>query len=258
MSQPAEEQTISLPYPDAQDLQLKVVMGPGQIRLTPGTGQDWVTGTYRDPTGSIPLRVESTGNRARIAQSVNLGLPKLKGTPRLDLQLGAGRPFALIFEGGANELDGELGGVPLTRLECRFGAGQASFRFTSPNPQAMDQFQVSAGAAEVTVRGLGNANAGELAIEGGAAAFHLDFGGALTRDLRARINIGVAGLDVTIPSSTAAKVTAKATLGGVDVGDGFLTRDGAYWTLVAANGQTPLLTLEATVALSGMKLRTSG
>jgi hypothetical protein len=256
MSQ-ANEQAIQIPFPEAQDLQLRIVMGPGQIRVTPGTGQDWVTGSYRDPTGSIPLRVETTGNRARISQSVNLSVPKLKGTPRLDLQLGAAQPYALVFEGGANEMDGELGGLPLSRLAFRFGAGQASFRFTSPNPTAMENLQLSAGAAEVTMRGLGNANVAEIAIEGGAAAFHLDWGGTLTRDSRARINIGVAGVDITVPAATAARIAAKATLGGIDAGDGFVTRDGAFWTLAGANGQMPLLSVDATVALSGLKIRTS-
>jgi hypothetical protein len=220
-------------------------------------GGDWVTGTYRDPSGSIPIRVDTTGNRAKIAQSVNLSVPKLKGTPKLDLQLGTGRPFTLIFEGGANDVDGDLSGLPLTRLELKFGAGKARFRFTSPNPAEMDRLQLSAGAAEATIDGLGYAGARELSIEGGAAAFRLDFGGELARDMHAKINVGIAGLDITIPGSTAAKVNARSTLGGVDVGDGFLTRDGAYWTLVGANGQTPLLAIEATVALSGLKLRTS-
>lgn len=258
MSEPIE-QPILIPFPtesgDAPEL--RIGMGPGQLRIAPAEGGDWVTGTYRDPTGVIPIKVETNGARARIAQSASRSLPKLKGAPRLELQLGAERAYALVIEGGANEVDAELGGLPLLRLECKFGAGQARFRFSAPNPAAMERLAVSSGAAEATFAGLANANAAELSVEGGAAAFHLDFGGDLRQDLRARLNVGVAGVDITVPGGTAARIRAKTTLGRVDAGDGFVTKEGGYWTLAAANGQTPVVTIEATVALANVKLRTS-
>lgn len=255
----ATEQPISVPFPaegiDAPEL--RIAMGPGQLRIVPGSGDDWVTGIYRDPTGSIPLKIETEGGRARIAQAPSRNLPRLKGAPRLELRLGTARAYALIVEGGANEVEAELGGLPLLRLECRFGAGQVTFRFSTPNPAAMERVSIATGAAEATFAGLANANAAELSVEGGAAAFHLDFGGRLQQDLRARVNVGVAGVDLTVPGETAAKIRAKTTLGRVDAGDGFVTKEGGYWTLAAANGQTPVVTIEATVALANVKLRTS-
>lgn len=258
MSEPTE-QPILLPFPaeGTDALELRIGMGPGQLRITPGEGSDWAAGVYRDPTRSIPLKVESSGGRARIAQSPSRHLPRLKGAPKLDLRLGTARSYALIVDGGANEVDAELGGLPLLRLECRFGAGQARFRFTAPNPEEMDRIAISSGAAEATFAGLANANAAELSIDGGAAAFHLDFGGELRQDLRGRVNVGVAGVDITVPGGTAARIRAKTTLGRVDAGDGFVTREGGYWTPAAVNGQTPVIAIEATVALASLKLRTS-
>lgn len=252
----ATTQNIQIPFPNATDLQLRIIMGPGQLRLSPATEGDWVSGTYRDPTGSIPLRVETIGSKARISQSVHVSnIPKPRGAPVLDLKLGIGKSYTLIIEGGANEIDADFSTLPLTRLECRFGAGQAKFRFDSANPQAMERFQMSAGAAEVRVTGLANANAVDIQIESGAAALHLDFGGTLSRDQRARINVGAASVDIDVPASTAARIAAHTVLSGVDIGDGFQTKDGSYWTAAAIAGATPTLIIDATVALAGLKLR---
>jgi hypothetical protein len=255
------DQNIQIAFPEngSEMLQLRITMGPSQLRIRPaaGEGADWVTGTYKDPTKSIPLKVEVEGGKARIAQSVHFTIPRPRGVPVLDLQLGAGRAYTLLIEGGANEIDAELGGLPLTRLDCRFGAGQAKFTFDQPNPAEMERLSISAGAAEVRANSLANANAAELSIEGGAAALHLDFGGTLARDGRARINVGAASVDITAPSSIAAKIAAHTVLSGVDIGDGFSTREGAYWTEAAVAGSTPVLLIDATVALAGLKIRTS-
>jgi hypothetical protein len=188
---------------------------------------------------------------------VQLSIPRPRGVPVLDLQLGAGRAYALIIEGGANEIDAELGALPLSRLDCRFGAGQGRFRFSEPNPTEMERLAFSAGAAEVSATGLANANAAELSVEGGAAALHLDFGGTPQRDSKTRINVGAASVDITVPGNTAAKIAAHTVLAGVDIGDGFSTREGSYWTEAAVAGATPVLLIDATVALAGLKIRSS-
>jgi hypothetical protein len=254
------DQQIRIAFPDTDNLQLRITMGPGQLRIAPAGEEsaDWVTGTYRDPTRSIPLKVETDGNKARISQSVNFpSIPRPRGVPVLDLQLGTARPYTLLIEGGANEIDAELGGLPLTRVDCRFGAGQAKFRFVTPNRAEMERLSISTGASEVRMSTLAHANAAEISIEGGAAAIHLDFGGTPGRDSRARINVGAAAIDITVPTTTAAKISPHSVLAGLDVGDGFQTKEGAYWTPAAIAGETPVLTIDATVALAGLKIRTS-
>jgi hypothetical protein len=252
------DRDVRIAYPELGELQLRIAMGPGRLKLSPAadTSADWITGTYHDPTKSIPIRVETNGNKVRISQSVNFpSIPRPRGIPVLDLQLGTARSFVLTIDGGANEIDAELGGLLLTKLECRFGAGQAKFKFGTPNPAQMERLSLSAGAAEVRASDLANANAAEISVEGGAAAVHLDFGGTLARDCRARINVGAATVDITVPMSTAARIAAHSVLAGVDIGDGFQTKEGAFWTPAGVSGQTPLLSIDATVALAGLKIR---
>jgi hypothetical protein len=253
----ATDQEIRVTFPDATDRHLRITVGPGRLKIVPEIGGEWVSGTYRDPTGSIPARVEEEGGTVRISQTYNRSLPRLRGVPAFDLHLGTQQPFALTLEGGASECTCDLGGLPLTRLDVRQGAAQVRLDFSAPNPQPMQRLSLQIGAAEVAVTNLANANAAEIAVDGGAAAFRLDFGGTLARDASVRITAGAASVELTLPAGTAAKVVPHAILGGVDAGDGFETREGGYLTKAAAAGSTPVVTVDANVTLGSLKLRTT-
>jgi hypothetical protein len=249
--------TIQVAFPEVTDRRLRISVGPAKLRIVPGEGAEWVSGSYRDPTGRIPCRVSIEGGRARISQDHRWrGL--LRGTPEFDVQLGKAQPYALTIESGATDDSVcDLGGLPLTSLDVKHGAGELDIDFSAPNPVAMGRLHVAAGAAETELIRLANANAAEISIEGGAASFTLDFGGTLQRDARVKVNAGMVTVELRVPSGTAAKITPHAILGNVDAGDGFTTREGGYWTAAAVAGETPVIAIDASVALGMLKLRTT-
>ncbi len=118
----------------------------------------------------------------------------------------------------------------------------------------MSKLTVSSGAASIELRNLANANAAEYSITGAAAAILIDFCGELQRDAIAHINSGMADLKISAPRETAIKVQAKTTLGQLNVGDGFMTKDGAYWSEAAVKEGSPVLTIELTAALASAKI----
>ena len=71
----------------------------------------------------------------------------------------------------------------------------------------------------------------------------------------------IAAYALTEPQSgsdaLAAKITTHTSLGDLNVGDGFTTREGGFWTRAALDGAGPVLTLEASSAVGSLKLRTS-
>jgi hypothetical protein len=246
---------VQIPFPGGSDLQLRISVGPAKLRIAPGNGPDWVNGTYDDPTGRMPCRVATEGTKVRISQE-NRWRGLMRQTPVFDLQLGKTQPYRLTIESGAtDDSTCDLGGLPVTSLDVRHGAGEFDLDFSAPNPTAMDRLHLVAGATEMEATNLANANAAEIAVEGGAASFVLDFGGTLRRDTRVRINAGMVTVEVRVPAVTAAKITPHAVLGSVDAGDGFTTREGGYWTAGAVAGGTPVLTIDASVALGALKLR---
>jgi hypothetical protein len=80
-------------------------------------------------------------------------------------------------------------------------------------------------------------------------------GGQLQRDCQARISTGVASLTITLPLGLAARIKANTALGSINIGDGFITRSGGYWTEAALKEEVPVLTLEANASLGSLKVR---
>ena len=62
-------------------------------------------------------------------------------------------------------------------------------------------------------------------------------------------------MEISVPATTAAKIKAEIVLGGLNIGDGFTKKDGAFWTEAAVKGQTPLLTIDANISLGGLTIK---
>jgi hypothetical protein len=250
---------IQIPYPDAVERQLVIRVGACRLRITRGSRDSWVSGTYDDPTGTIQCRTIVDGGLARITQEPRL--PALKsitrGVPTFDLALGTVLPFALTIETGASDTTFEVGGVPLTRFAIKLGAGKAVVHFLEPNPEPMSELAINAGAGSLELRMLANADFADFRLSGGAASFICDFGGTLKREASAHISTGMSTLELLVPGTTAARVVTDTTLGHVDVAGGFVTKEGGYWTAAAAEGVTPVLTIRADVALGMLNLRST-
>ena len=238
---------------------MKVTIGAYRMQMGPDEGPAWVSGSYSDPTNSLPVKIEQEGGNARISQELagaewwRFG----EKIPSFDLALGKTQPYALLLEGRAHESRFDLGGLPLTRLLIKQGAGKVDFDFSAPNPQPMSLLDLDAGAVGLEMKNLANANFSEMTADGGAASYQLDFSGVLQRDGHVRITAGMASVEVRVPASTAAKISAETVLGGLQVGDGFTKKEGSFWTPAALEGQTPVLTIDATISLGSLSIKTT-
>jgi hypothetical protein len=252
---------IDLAFPDASagdPLELRIALGPCRVHVAAGTGPLWVTGRYEDPTGMLPVQVTQDGPRGRLSQAPTArSLPASARPPVLDLQLGTARPYQLVFDGGANEVVADLGGVPLTRLTVHHGAGRFDLDFSRPNTAEMAVLEIAAGGVAMDLRNLANANFAEMTVSGGAAQYRIDFGGELRRDGEVKLNAGVASVEVRLPAGTPARIRSESVLGAMDVGDGFVTREGAYWNEAAAAGRTPILRVAINAVLGAVSVRSS-
>ena len=119
----------------------------------------------------------------------------------------------------------------------------------------MSLLRLEAGATGLEMRNLANANFTDMILEGGAAGYKFDFGGKLQRDARVRLTTGMSGVEISVPATTAVKIKAEIVMGGLNIGDGFTKKDGAFWTEAAIKGQTPVLTIEANISLGGLTIK---
>src|SRR5215204_3496735 len=254
------ETPIHIAYPSGSNPHLRIALGACRFAARPGEGEEWVAGTYSDPTDRRPLRIveeEAVVTITEAEPSFERIQSVFGGVPRYELEFGKERPFALTIETGASDFDLDLGGVTLNRLMVRQGAGKFELGFPQPNPEPMELLEISSGAAAIELENLANANFSELRLSGGAASYELNFGGVLSRDAEVSIETGISGVVVSIPTSTAARVIAETTLGSVDVGDGFTKIEGAFSTESALSGDGPVLRIRAGVRLGSLQLRTT-
>ncbi|MGZ6284859.1 MAG: hypothetical protein ACXWQ5_16380 [Ktedonobacterales bacterium] len=254
---------INVPYPDARDLHIRITEGACRLRIVPGEGEAWITGTYKDPSGMRPLHISQEGGMVRITeQQAASGLwgwlragHGFSQIPTLELALGKARPYWLTLEIGASENQLDLGGLPITRLSVKHGAGKTEIDFSAPNPQPMSLMEIGAGAGSTELRNLANAHFIEMLVEGGMAGYVLDFGGTLQQDAHARVSAALASVEISVPASTAARVSTESQLGNIEIGEGFTSKENAFWTRAAVEGRTPVLTASVNVTLGSLKLR---
>jgi hypothetical protein len=252
------ETPIHIAHPSAESPHLRIALGACRFKARPGEGDAWVAGTCHDPTDRRSPRILEEGSSVTITEeepSFERIPAVFGGVPRYELEFGKQKPFALTIDTGASDFDLDLGGIPVSRLVVRQGAGKFELDFSAPNPHPMEVLEVSSGAAGIELENLANANLSEMRLSGGAAAYELDFGGTLSRDAEVSIETGLSGVEVSVPSSTAARVIAETTLGSVDVGDGFTKREGAFLTEGALSGDAPILKIRAGVRLGSLQLR---
>ncbi|MHB1133864.1 MAG: DUF4097 family beta strand repeat-containing protein [Chloroflexota bacterium] len=248
---------IQVPFPAAESLRLQIGAGACRFEARPGADEPWVAGTYVDPTGARPLRLWQEGGTVRLAeghQSFENVAALFNGVPRYDIALGRARPYSLTLETGASEFVADLGGLPLTHLAIKQGAGKYDVDFSAPNPQAMRLLSLGAGAGAIELRHLANANFGELVLEGGVASFQLDFGGELRRDALVRVTAALSSVVVRLPRATAAQVNCTSVVGDLDIGDGFTKRGDTFWNEAALAGGGPVLTVRANVTFGSFQV----
>ncbi len=251
---------IDLPYPEASDRHLKISVGACHLIIHPGDSSSWVTGTYIDPVGILPLKIDRDGGETRLAQELNpIEISGgFQGRTTLELELGKAKPYWLTIESGASEADVDLGGLPISRLTIREAAGRHRIDFSTPNAMPLILLSVTVGAGVVELQNLSNANLVELLIEGGASSYRLDWGETLQRPVNVRIATGISLVEMSIPRSVPAQITADTRIMNMELGPGVTQKDGAYWTQLALDGTPPLLTVRANMAFGTLRLNLEG
>lgn len=249
------ETPIRAPFLDSTDPTLRLQLGACRLRITCGGTEAWMHGTYHDPGGDDPIRLHVDGDRVTLSQvrPVDRAVGLLQGVPTCEVALGTQRAFRLEIDTGGSDVDLDLGGIPLRGLTLRAGAGKVDVHVDAPNPVDADEVTMHIGAGGLDARGLGNLAANRLRVDSGAASVSLDLTGELRRHLDVGTSAGMSSVRIVVPHDRPVRITATTTLGGRDLGDGFVTHDGAVFTAVDGD---PVIDLAATVALGNLVLRT--
>lgn len=138
-------------------------------------------------------------------------------------------PIDLALRFGAGEATLDLGGLRLQRLNVETGASKTSIRFDTPNPIRAEEVELRAGAAELTVVGLGNTRAERFTFQGGVGSTILDFRGAWSADATAEVQMGMGSVVLRFPRSLGVQIKRSSFLTSFEA-NGMVRNGGNYFS----------------------------
>ena len=215
-------------------LHARLEYGSGNLRLQPGEPRELyrMSLTYDEdrflpisdfdsPGGTVHLGLKARGeggvrvvSRNQLSQAALVSL-----SPRVELNLNLSL--------GAVDADLELGGLRVSEIDLKTGASQATIRFSRPNTMRCRSATFSAGAAEVSVLGLGNSRCEEIVFEGGVGKVLLDFSGAATSNVHAAVKMAVGGITLRLPRAVGVRIAMDKFLSSFEAA-GLVRRGGAF------------------------------
>jgi hypothetical protein len=217
-------------------------LGPGQsnelYRMELSYDQDRYVpiSDFDTQTGSVVLGLKAAGqggvrvvSRGQLSQEATVTL-----SPDVDLAL-----------------DLTLGAVGAD-LQVKTGASRTVLQFSQPNPARCNRASISAGAAEVSVLGLGNSRCDEVQFEGGVGRVLLDFAGAWTTSSRVQVRMAMGELTLRLPRTVGLRIAMNKFLSSFEAAG--LVRQGNTFVSPNYAGSTRHLNLDLTTAMGGVNV----
>lgn len=201
---------------------------------------------YEAGRGSVRLGLRASGDagvrvvsRNQLQQQAAVAF-----SPRVDL--------ALDLALGAVDADVELGGLRVTSLALKSGASRTAVRFSQPNPAHCRRAEFSAGAAELTVIGLGNSRCDTIEFEGGIGKVTLDFGGSWSSNARVHVKMAVGELTLRLPRRVGVRIAMDKFLSSFEPAG--LVRRGDEFVSPNYDRARQHLDLDLTTAVGGVNV----
>ena len=242
---------IIVKTPKADDVNLKLSFGAGEIKLSPGASQ-LVQGTATYNYSAFKPDVNTDGGDIAIQMS-DVDFKTFPNFNDLknewDFKLGD-TPMDLSIESGAYDGTFEFGGLALENLTIQDGAANVALSFSEPNVSEMSTFRYETGASNVKMTGLANANFSLMDFSSGAGDYTLDFSGELQRDASIKISSGLSNIIVIVPEGVNAVVTVDSGASNVSAGSNWSMKGNIYMQ----EGEGPTLTFVIEIGAGNVTL----
>jgi hypothetical protein len=148
----------------------------------------------------------------------------------LQLELARGVPIDLELHFGAVRADVDLGGLALTGLDLHTGASESTIDISEPNGAHIETARFEVGAAEFTMRNIGNLNADRIEFDAGVGSIVLGLDGEWQRDARLAIDMGLGALELRVPEGLGVQLRKDSFLTALD-SEGLVKRGDTFESL---------------------------
>jgi hypothetical protein len=239
--------------------------GPVKVRVEYGSGHLEVKAAekpmlYRMETRYDESQFTPVSTFSQESRTLQLGVRAKEGRRGMGAKSGSHAnisltrevPLDLDLDFGAGEAQIQLGGLRLQRLDLSTGASETNVTFDRPNPIRADRIQINAGAAELEVRGLGNARADRVEFHGGVGSTVLDFSGAWQGNGAASVKMGIGSVVLRLPRAIGVRIDRSSFLTSFDA-KGMVRRDGSYFSTNWGSARNHL-TIDVEAALGSIDI----
>ncbi len=225
--------TMSRQVEDEQSLDVDVQYGAGRFSVGPAEpgvlyhmeieyDEDVFEPLAEYRGSSLRIGTETRGRRIRLGRDRTAG--------EMELALSRDVVMDLNMDFGAVRADIDLGGIRLSRLELATGASQTVLDISEPNPVTMSRASLDIGAADFTVRNLGNLNTQRIEIDAGIGEIELDFTGDWQQNARVSVDMGLGSLVLRFPRGLGVRLDKDTFLTSLD-SQGLVKRGDTYYSL---------------------------
>lgn len=212
---------------DQEPVSVEIGYGAGELRIAPAEAPFLYQMEIRYDADKIEPEIDFDDDDNELA----LGIRSIRDGRSFDHLEGSSAaisltrevPLDLDLEFGAGEAEIELGGISLRTLSLSTGASDTDISFSEPNRIIAEEIEIEAGAADLTVIGLGNTRAQRISFEGGVGATVLDFSGAST-NMNVSVDMGVGTVKLRLPRSHGIRINRDSFLSSFNAPD--LQREG--------------------------------
>ena len=231
----------------------------GSLRLAPGrVGELYRMDLAYDESRFVPvsdfdpssgsvflgLRAAGEGGVRVVSRNQLRQIAAVAISPRVDV--------SLDLTLGAAEADLELGGLRVTNLQVKSGASRTVVRFSKANGTRCQRASISAGAADVSVLGLGNSRCDLIEFEGGVGKVLLDFAGAWSTNAKVEVKMAMGELTLRLPRRVGVRISMDKFLSTFEpVG---LVRRGDAFQSPNYDSNQRHLDLDLTTAVGGVNV----
>jgi hypothetical protein len=240
-------------------LNARVEYGAGSLRLEPGQpGELYRMNLSYDEDRFVPVSDFDASSRTVILGLRAAGQGGVRVVSRSQLRqlatiaISPRAALGLDLSLGAVDADLELGGLRIFDLDLKTGASRATVRFSRPNGMRCRHAAFSAGAAEVSVFGLGNSRCDEIEFEGGMGRVLLDFSGVWSSSAHVEVKMAVGELTLRLPRQVGIRLARTKFLSSFEPTG--LIRRGDSFVSPNYDSAEQRLDLDLTTAMGGVKV----
>jgi hypothetical protein len=205
-----EEVSKSVEMDNAEEIVLSGDLGAGEFNVTTKNISEALTCDITYNPRRVDNDVDSYVKRDKCYITLESDYKRKFSTDTDDniwnINLSNKYPISFNLDMGACEANMDLGGLRLKEFDLDFGAASGLIDFSKPNPERLRSINIDAGACDLEIISIGNANFDLFEFDGGVGSFELDFRGEYKNEAEIVIEIGLGSLELVLPKNIPVRI----------------------------------------------------